>query len=105
MERNENDTYEIPISLTADEPIDHHSSEIGSAKLDDFPELAKSFDSDLDKSQRTPTSSSSALNSREGDESDDLLSDYTSDTTFFDAERTVSTVGKSGLDQNHVYVS
>jgi hypothetical protein len=66
-----------------------------SDKFDDFPELVKSIDaSEINKSMRTASSSSAISSNRECDESDDLLSDYTSETTFFDAERSSSATGK-----------
>jgi hypothetical protein len=70
--------------------------EAGFDKSDD---LLKSNTSDfLDKSRSGGTSSSSSmLNPRETDECDDLLSDYTSETTFFDAERSSLTMGKIGV--------
>lgn len=103
-ERNRKDICEIPISLNVPDPIDQHSSIISGEKLHDFHHLEKGFGYDNGKSQRTQSSSSSALNSGEGDENDDLLSDYTSETTFFDAERTVSAVGKSRVNNNRIVV-
>lgn len=46
---------------------------------------------------------SSALGSREVEESDDLLSDYTSETTFFDEERSPSTIGDAKEAWQFVY--
>ena len=99
-EMNQRDTCEVPISLNVPDTIDQQSSAITGEKINDVHHLEKGFDYDNDKSQRTL--SSSALNSGEGDENDDLLSDYTSETTFFDAERTVSAVGKSRVNCNHI---
>jgi hypothetical protein len=61
------------------------------------------------KAARTVASASSALDSsaigssREIEESDDLLSDYTSETTFFDEERSPSTLGEIKDNWQFVY--
>ena len=72
------------VSLSPEDP------EMGLSKLDD---IVKHLTSDLDRSQ-TASSSSSVADKRESDECDDLLSDYTSETTFFDAERSPSHTGE-----------
>ena len=65
-------------------------------KFDDGPDLSNSLDasSDIEKSMQTASSSSAVSVARDCDESDDLLSDYTSETTFFDAEMSHSVTGK-----------
>ena len=72
----------------------------GSTRNSNVPSTADSV-SDLGSKAppKTVASASSALgtsaigSSREVEESDDLLSDYTSETTFFDEERSPSTLG------------
>ena len=82
---------EMPSTNVAYDPEKYGSGE----KFDDFPNLVKSIDaSEIEKANRTPSSSSAVGSTRECDESDDLLSDYTSETTFFDADRSSSATGK-----------
>lgn len=85
----------IPIEMpSTDVAYDPEKNGLGE-KFDEFPDLVKSVDaSEIDKSMRTASSSSAVGSGRECDESDDLLSDYTSETTFFDAERSSSATGK-----------
>lgn len=65
-------------------------------KFDDGHDLSRSLDasSDIEKSMQTASSSSAVSVARDCDESDDLLSDYTSETTFFDAEVSPSVAGR-----------
>lgn len=94
------DIYEataIPIVMPSTETVyDPDLTTDSLERFEDFPDLKKSTDacSEIDKSMRT-ASSSSAISGREGDESDDLLSDYTSETTFFDADRSSTNAGKT----------
>ena len=88
------DTIEGSVSSSVIGGTDKNASETDGSKIRNNSELAKSYDSEMDKSNRAPTSSSSGQNTAECDEIDDLLSDYTSETTFFDAERSASTIGE-----------
>lgn len=91
---NITDATAIPIVMPSSENVQDLDPNDSIERFEDFPDLKKSIDacSEVDKSMLT-ASSSSAISGREGDESDDLLSDYTSETTFFDADRSNSTAG------------
>ena len=93
------ETTEGSSSPSAADSADKSASEAGSVKILNNSELAKSYDSEIDKLNRPATSSSSGHNTGECDEIDDLLSDYTSETTFFDAERSGSTLEGRGEDK------